>query len=84
MAKSKAEQRKLKEFGGNVRRARMVREFTQEKLAEKCSLNPRTIQKIERGDINILLTTVARIQAALGCSWGEILGPEGKRRRGSV
>ena len=58
----------------------MVRQFTQEKLAEKCSLNSQTIRKIERGDMNILLTTVARIQAALGCSWGEILGPEGKRR----
>ena len=80
MPKSQAEKRKLKEFGGNVRRVRVAANLTQEKLAEKCSLNPRTIQKVEAGHINILITTLARIQVALGCSWTELLGEESKLR----
>ena len=80
MSKPQAEKRKLKEFGGNVRRARVAANLTQEKLAEKCSLNPRTIQKIEAGDIAILVFTLVRLQAALACNWGDLLGPEAKRR----
>ena len=64
----------LKRFGANVRRQRERRRLTQEKLAEKVDLNPRTVQKIEAGDVNILLTTVLRIQRALGCSWDDLLG----------
>lgn len=52
--------------------------MTQEALAEKAELYPRTIQKIEAGDIAILVPTLARLQAALGCSWKSLLGPEVK------
>jgi len=64
----------LKRFGANVRRERMRRGFTQERLAETVELNPRTIQKIEAGSVNILLTTMLRIQRALRCSWESLLG----------
>jgi len=64
----------LKRFGANVRRERMRRGVTQEKLGESAELNPRTIQKIEAGDTNILVTTVIRIQRALRCSWESLLG----------
>jgi len=47
--------------------------MTQEKLAELVDVNIRTIQKIEAGDINALVTTVMRIQRALGCSWGRLM-----------
>jgi transcriptional regulator with XRE-family HTH domain len=60
---------KLKTFGVNLRRERMARALTQEKLAERVDLNIRTIQKIEAGGVNILLTTVLRLQKALGCPW---------------
>jgi transcriptional regulator with XRE-family HTH domain len=69
----------LKQLGDAVRRARVARKLTQEKLAEKCSLNPRTIQKIEAGDIAILVSTLVRLQSALGCNWSDLLGPEAKR-----
>jgi DNA-binding XRE family transcriptional regulator len=59
----------LKTFGVNLRRERMTRALTQEKLAERVDLNIRTIQKIEAGHVNILLTTVFRLQRALGCPW---------------
>jgi transcriptional regulator with XRE-family HTH domain len=64
----------LKRFGANVRRERMRQGITQEKLGESAELNPRTIQKIEAGDTNILVTTVIRIQRALWCSWENLLG----------
>ncbi|MGH7970070.1 MAG: helix-turn-helix transcriptional regulator [Limisphaerales bacterium] len=57
----------------NVRQERMERGFTQERLAELVDLNPRTIQKIEAGDVNILLTTVLRLQKRLGCRWDKLM-----------
>ena len=63
----------LKAFGVNLRRERMSKPITQEKLAELVDLNIRTIQKIEAGHVNILLTTVLRLRKALGCSWGELM-----------
>lgn len=53
----------------------MAREITQERLAEMADLNLRTIQKIEAGQINILITTLSRIQRSLGCAW-KTLVPE--------
>ena len=47
--------------------------LTQEKLAELADLNIRTVQKIEAGDINILITTLLRLQQALKCEWESLL-----------
>ena len=47
--------------------------MTQERLAELADLNLRTVQKIEAGAINILVTTAVRLQAALRCPWEKLL-----------
>lgn len=60
-------------FGANVRRERVARGITQERLAEMMDINPRTVQKIEAGKLNILLTTIRRLQAALDCSWDSLM-----------
>lgn len=65
--------RQLKTFGGNVRRERMARGLTQEKLSELVDLNIRTLQKIEAGETNILITTAIRIQGAIGCAWQALM-----------
>ena len=52
----------------------MARGLTQERLAELADLNPRTVQKIEAGTITILVTTLLRIRAAIGCDWRRLLG----------
>lgn len=65
--------KQLTAFGGNVRRLRNARGLTQEKLAEVADLNIRTIQKIEAGQTNILITTASRIQKALGCDWDTLM-----------
>jgi transcriptional regulator with XRE-family HTH domain len=65
--------REIQTFGGNVRRERVARHLTQEKLAELVDLNIRTVQKIEGGEINILLTTAVRVQRALRCPWEKLM-----------
>jgi len=59
-------------FGANVRRERNARNLTQERLAELADLNIRTIQKIEAGKLNVLITTAMRLQRALNCSWDRL------------
>ena len=66
-------QAQLKKFGASVRRERIDKGITQEKLAELVDLNIRTIQKIEAGKINVLVTTAMRIQKALDCAWGRLM-----------
>ena len=66
-------QAQLKKFGASVRRERISRGITQEKLAELVDLNIRTIQKIEAGKINVLVTTAMRIQKALDCAWARLM-----------
>jgi transcriptional regulator with XRE-family HTH domain len=63
----------LERFGANIRRERNARNLTQEKLAELADLNIRTIQKIEAGDLNVLITTAIRLQRALKCPWDNLL-----------
>ena len=66
-------QQELKRFGANLRRERTTRKITQEKLAELAQLNIRTIQKIEAGQTNILITTAQRLHKAIGCPWEALL-----------
>jgi transcriptional regulator with XRE-family HTH domain len=63
----------LDRFGANIRRERNARNLTQEKLAELADLNIRTVQKIEAGELNVLITTAIRLQRALKCSWDRLL-----------
>ena len=74
MSKRSAESRALQTFGDNLRRERMARRLTQERLAELADLNRRTVQKIEAGDITILVTTLLRLRTAIGCDWKRLLG----------
>lgn len=63
----------LVHLGRNVRRERNSRGLTQEALAELVDVHPRTIPKIEAGEINLLITTIARIRAALDCPLAELV-----------
>jgi transcriptional regulator with XRE-family HTH domain len=65
----------LARLGANIRRERIGRSITQEKLAELADLNIRTVQKIESGSLNVLITTLIRIQRGLGCKWDKLLPP---------
>ena len=73
MTKIRAKLPQLAAFGANVRRERVARGLTQETLAELMDVNSRTVQKIEAGKLNILLTTILRLQKALNCSWDSLM-----------
>ena len=73
MPLNREQAKQLQTFGDSVRRQRLRRGLTQERLAELVDLNIRTVQKVEAGAVNILLTTVLRFQKALGCSWDSLL-----------
>lgn len=56
-----------------MRRERTAKGMTQEQLAELSNLNTRTIQKVEAGEITILITTLLRLRKALRSSWARLL-----------
>ncbi len=62
----------LAALGQNLRRLREAKPLTQEKLAEKASLDPTYISGIERGLRNPGIKNVARLAKALGLSTAEL------------
>jgi transcriptional regulator with XRE-family HTH domain len=71
---ARAEKEILTRIGRNLQKVRVTAGLSQEALAERANLHPRTVQKIEAGDINILITTVIRLKAALRVDWNQLLG----------
>lgn len=63
----------VKKFGANLRRERVAKGISQEKLAELADLNIRTVQRIEAGEITILITTADRLKSALDSNWNNLL-----------
>jgi ribosome-binding protein aMBF1 (putative translation factor) len=74
-----------KTFGADVRRERTARRISQDELARRCGLHPRTIVKIEAGEIGIRPETLDQIEGAIGCTFknGAIEKPKlkGRERR---
>ena len=58
----------LRRLGDNVRRERTSRRISQDKLAQLAGINPRTVAKIEAGELNVKTDTLARLSHAIGCS----------------
>ncbi|UWQ28864.1 helix-turn-helix domain-containing protein [Leisingera sp. M523] len=55
-----------KQIGANLRALRESRELTQDDLAHSAGLATRHLQKIESGQINVTIRTLARLGFALG------------------
>jgi transcriptional regulator with XRE-family HTH domain len=72
------EESALKILGGNVRRERVARSISQQKLALLTGLNARTICKIEAGKLNIRQETIQRLRQAIGCSLSRLVEGTGK------
>ncbi|MEQ2007252.1 MAG: helix-turn-helix transcriptional regulator [Limisphaerales bacterium] len=73
MPRSREQTALLKRLGESVQRERLKAGLTQEKLAGSVGLYPRSLQKIEAGEINVPVTTLDRIRSVLGCKWGNLL-----------
>ena len=63
----------LKNLGDNIRRERISKNMSQQRLAECADLNIRNVQRIEAGEIDVLLTTTIRIQKALAYSLEQLV-----------
>ena len=53
-------------FATNMRRIRLEKKLTQEKVAEVADLHPNYVSSVERGERNISICNIARIAVALG------------------
>lgn len=65
--------RQVKQFGNNVRAARLKKKWTQEELAHQADLTPVQISRIERGVREIRLTTLLSLVNALGMSPSDLM-----------
>ena len=53
-------------FAANMRRIRLERKLTQEKVAELADLHPNYVSSVERSERNISICNIERIARALG------------------
>lgn len=63
----------LKKIGTMIRAARKAAGMTQDKLAEEMDISTRGLQKIEAGQITMLVTTLTRLRRALKCNYDDVL-----------
>ena len=61
------------QLGGNVQRLRLKRGWTQEHLAEAAELDLSYAQRVERGEVNLTLSSLANFADALGVAPGVLL-----------
>jgi transcriptional regulator with XRE-family HTH domain len=62
---TRSERRLRVRIGNNLKTLRTSRRFTQRKLGEVSGLHWRHVQKIEKGEVNLTLHTLARCAEAL-------------------
>jgi transcriptional regulator with XRE-family HTH domain len=66
--------------GRAIRRVRLLRGLSQEKLAERAGASWKHVGQIERGEVNVGLDVLARIARALSVDAAELfLEPRGRR-----
>ena len=63
---------RIKAFGKNLRRIRESKELSLRQLADEVDMAKSTIERIEMGQVDTRMTTVARLAAALGIEPGDL------------
>jgi len=66
-------QQQLKTLSRNIRRLREHAGLTQEGLAEKADISPRSLQFIEAAQFGASLAVLIRLRRALDCRWDSLL-----------
>ena len=67
--------------GGNVRRLRLLRGFTQARLAELAGNSDKHVGQVERGEVNVGLDVLTRLASALAVDLADLLGQPPRRVR---
>src|SRR5438105_3741820 len=68
--------------GKAIRRLRLQRGFSQERLAELAGNSAKHVGQIERGEVNVGIDVLNRIAVALAADVGDLFAqPRGTRRR---
>jgi transcriptional regulator with XRE-family HTH domain len=67
--------RKGNHLGSRVAQLRVQKGWSQERLARRTRLSLRTINRVERGDVEGHIGTIAKIAKALGVTVDELLNP---------
>lgn len=60
-------------FGANMRRIRLEKKLTQEKVAELADLHPNYVSSVERAERNISICNIERIAFALEVTMSELV-----------
>jgi transcriptional regulator with XRE-family HTH domain len=68
-----AEQDLQREIGRRIRRARLALDLTQEAAAARADLDWRRWQRLEAGEVNATVRTLARVAEALGTTFWKLL-----------
>jgi transcriptional regulator with XRE-family HTH domain len=63
-------------FGANMRRIRLEKKLTQEKVAELADLHPNYVSSVERAERNISICNIERIAFALGVTMSELVAAQ--------
>ena len=63
-------------FTRNLKKLRLSRGLSQEKLAEACELHRTYISSVERGERNITIDNMEKLAIALGVDIRELLNPD--------
>ena len=63
-------------FATNMRRIRLEKQLTQERVAEVADLHPNYISSVERGERNISICNMARIAVALSVGMEALVARE--------
>jgi transcriptional regulator with XRE-family HTH domain len=62
----------LLSLGGAIRRIRLEKKLSQEKLAHLAGIDRTYVGQVERGDNNVAILTLSRLAAALDLSIAEL------------
>lgn len=65
----------LKIFGANLRSLRMQKGLSQRALSAICNIDNGEISRMENGEINVTLNTIAQLADALEVSFSDLLRP---------
>jgi transcriptional regulator with XRE-family HTH domain len=62
-------------FGGNLRRARRLKEITQEDLASRAKVSRTYLSEVERGARNVSIDNMEHLATALGVPLRDLVDP---------